>query len=114
MHTFALGADARGAADLPPAETVTASVDGRDLWVAGQSLWSSHDGGTTWTEQPLPVGEVPQRITVQVVGDEVFALQSHPSRLWRSSVARDDWTEVALPAQAATVDQLTSAGSASS
>lgn len=110
VHVFTLDPETPAAADLPPAETVTASDDGRDLWVSGQSLWSSHDAGATWAEQPLPVGEVPQRITVQVVGDDAFALQSHPSRVWRSTVATDDWTEVALPDDVDQAESLTSLG----
>lgn len=95
--------------DVPPVESVRVSDDGRDLWVYGRQLWTSHDGGDHWTRQHLGAnpGEFSQ---VERVGDQVFALQSSPLRIWRSPASTDDWSSVALPGGYTYADQLTPLG----
>jgi hypothetical protein len=123
VHTFEYD-DPAAAEDpeLPPVESVRVSDDGRDLWVyagwdsgprgaGGKQLWTSHDGGAHWAQQDLG-GNPTDRPMVQPVGDEVFALQSSPVRVWRSPARSDDWSSVALPSGYDYADQLTSLGNA--
>jgi hypothetical protein len=121
VHTVVHDGPAGAEADeLPPVEAVRVSDDERDLWVhagwdsgprgagAGQ-LWTSHDGGAHWAQQDL--GGNPQgRLLVEPVGDQVFALQGSPVRVWRSPAGADDWSSVALPDGYPYADQLTALG----
>ena len=121
VHTFAFDTPASANRDeLPPVESVRVSDDGRDLWVypgwnsglsgEGGRLWTSHDGGVHWARQDLG-GNPEDRVVVEPVGDQVFALQSFPSRVWRSPSGSDDWVPVPLPEGYGYADQLTSLGS---
>ena len=47
---------------------------------------------------------------MEPVGDQVFALQAFPVRVWRSPAGSDDWSSVALPSGYDYADQLTSLG----
>ena len=120
VHTFAFDTPAGANRDeLPPVETVRVSDDGRDLWVYpgwnsglsgdGGRLWTSHDGGVQWARQDLG-GNPEDRLEVEPVGDQVFALQSFPFRVWRSPSGSDDWVPVPLPDGYGYADQLTSLG----
>ncbi len=120
VHTFAFDTPASANRDeLPPVESVRVSDDGRDLWVYpgwnsglsgdGGQLWTSHDGGVQWARQDLG-GNPKDRLEVEPVGDQVFALQSFPSRVWRSPAGSDDWVPVSLPDGYGYADQLTSLG----
>ena len=120
VHTFAFDTPASANRDeLPPVESVRVSDDGRDLWVYpgwnsglsgdGSQLWTSHDGGVQWARQDLG-GNPKDRLEVEPVGDQVFALQSLPSRVWRSPAGSDDWVPVPLPEGYGYADQLTSLG----
>jgi hypothetical protein len=106
--------------ELPPVESVRVSDDERDLWVyagwdsgprgaGAEQLWTSHDGGASWTQQDLG-GNPTDRVMIEPVGDQVFALQSFPVRGWRSPAGSDDWTSLALPDGYGYADQLTSLG----
>ncbi len=120
VHTFAFDTPASANRDeLPPVESVRVSDDGRDLWVypgwnsglsgEGSQLWTSHDGGVQWERQDLG-GNPEDRLEVAPVGDQVFALQSLPSRVWRSPAGSDVWVPVPLPEGYGYADQLTSLG----
>jgi hypothetical protein len=121
VHTFEYDDPAVARkAELPPVESVTVSDDERDLWVhagwdsgprgaGAEQLWTSHDGGAHWAQQDLG-GNPTDRVLIEPVGDQVFALQGFPVRVWRSPAGSDDWSPVALPDGYTYADQLTSLG----
>ena len=122
VHTFEYDDPAAARRnELPPVESVRVSDDERDLWVyagwdsgprgaGAEQLWTSHDGGAHWAQQDLG-GNPTDRVLIEPVGDQVFALQSFPVRVWRSPAGSDDWSSVALPEGYSYADQLTSLGS---
>lgn len=85
-----------------------ASAD--DAWAYYPQLHSTHDGGASWTRQPIPGGGT-QVLSLVTAHGYAFAAVStcvvgNPSRctgpgsIWRTPVTSDEWTRlpVALPA----------------
>jgi photosystem II stability/assembly factor-like uncharacterized protein len=95
---------------LPPVESIRVRDDGRSAWAFGLELWSTHDGGGSWVRADLVGARAGQGVSVETAGDEVFALQSAPLRLWHSPAAADIWTPVDLPAGYASADQMVALG----
>lgn len=96
--------------ELPPVESIRVADDGRSAWAFGLQLWSTHNGGSTWVRQELEGEDPLDRVEIETVGDQVFALQSSPLRIWRSAAAVDIWTSVLPPTGYAYADQITSVG----
>ena len=75
-------------------------------WAFGPSLWSTADGGTTWTKEPIPGGG--NLVPVLAAGaDAAYALVSScrlnqtpstcdPAKLWTTAPGSDSWTETSL------------------
>lgn len=66
-----------------------------DGWTFGNGLWSTHDGGLSWSEVTVP-GSVSR---LEAAGGTVWALVTDPkdgeaTRLWSSPVAIDSWRPV--------------------
>lgn len=80
---------------------------GQDGWAWGSGLWSTHDGGKTWTEDTS--------LTLPTTSDLRGNVDVYPGRsvtwatvtphgffgagteLWRTPTGRDQWTRVGLP-----------------
>ncbi len=68
---------------------------GEDGWLFGGDLWSSHDGGYSWTQQSLP-GPV---VRLEAAAGSAWALVGSGKdddrlQLWSSPVGADDWARV--------------------
>jgi hypothetical protein len=66
-----------------------------DGWTFGDGLWSTHDGGISWSEVTVP-GSVHR---LEAAGGTVWALvtdrrDGETTRLWSSPVSADDWQPV--------------------
>lgn len=108
VHVFQW--DAGDRPDLPPIDSVTVSDDGRDVWVWGPQLWSSHDGGKTWVQADLPGrrSEVPLQLTT--ADGRVFVWQPALAHVWSAQVGSDDWADFSVPTQVTRVEDITSLG----
>lgn len=108
VHVFTW--DAGGGSDVPPVDSVTVSADGRDMWVWGPQLWSSHDGGKTWVPADLPGrrSEIPLQLTT--VDGRVFAWQGDLAHVWTAPVGSDVWADFPVPTQVTRVEDVTSLG----
>jgi len=79
--------------DHAPVFAVIVADGDRDAWVHGRSgVWSTHDGGQSWTRQPVGTGVG----VVRVVGEYVYALGGG-RRMFRSSVSSDNWAPITGP-----------------
>ncbi len=76
-------------------------ADARDGWAYGPDLWSTHDGGSTWTK--LSIGVAGSHVVdLEAAGGEVDAVVTHcastaaqcPAKLWHSPVKSDNFTQV--------------------
>ncbi|HLX33234.1 MAG TPA: hypothetical protein VKR79_10775 [Gaiellaceae bacterium] len=67
-----------------------AFADGANGWLFGPGLYSSHDGGRSWTLQQLSGVS-----SVEAAAGDVYALTK--TALWRSPAGRDDWTRLPVP-----------------
>jgi hypothetical protein len=80
-----------------PVDSLVMAPNGRDGWASGRLLWSTHDGGRTWSR--VDVGPGPRTVFGRdvVVGTHVaWALrrsEGHVS-LWRTDVGSDAWQRV--------------------
>jgi photosystem II stability/assembly factor-like uncharacterized protein len=73
----------------PPTSRVTELrfANAEDGYAYGQELWSTHDGGATWTRVPDDLGQVQD---LSIGGGYVYAASSEG--IFRSPVNRDDFT----------------------
>ena len=62
-------------------------ADSRDGYAYGTQLWSTHDGGATWTQ----VSAVPGEVNSLATGDG-YVYATGAQGLYRSPVGSDDWT----------------------
>lgn len=80
----------------PPTTQVTdlrfGSLD--DGYAFGQQLWSTHDGGKTWTRQQLGQSRGSSAYELEIAGGYVYVIVSSGgrTRLLRSAIAADRWT----------------------
>jgi len=75
------------------------AVDGTDGWVYGGALWSTHDGGHSWHQVPLPKGTTVQ--SVAAYGARVYALVRNAgggAGVLATPTSSDTWTPLDLPA----------------
>ncbi len=108
-----LAFDDPGAAErfrLPPVESIRVAADGRSAWAYGLELWSTHDGGASWVRKDFDGARPGQALSVATAGNQVFAMQSAPLRLWRSATTVDIWTPVRPPPGYAFADQMVAVG----
>ncbi|HTU74497.1 MAG TPA: hypothetical protein VMG38_13360 [Trebonia sp.] len=84
-------------------------LDGVNGWAYGPDLWSTHDGGSTWTQ--LSTGGQ-QVIDLETAGREAFALFANCSTATGGS--GQDCTSYSLKATAATSDDWVDVGPATS
>jgi hypothetical protein len=77
----------------PTTPTQVRFGSGSDGWLFGSGLWSTHDGGHSWTRKSLG-GPV---LRVEAAAGTVWALVgdgNNSETLWRSPVDRDNWVPV--------------------
>ena len=88
-------------------------ADAHDGWIIGAGLWATHDGGATWKRANLPGFTEGARVAdIAVAGDAAWVLSfGSETRLLRSPVAGDDWTEVPQTGVAGTGGRLAGSGS---
>jgi len=75
-------------------------ADSRDGWAFGPGLWSTHDGGASWTA--LDIGS--RMVSLETTGPKAYALVAScpgqrsdcqgPVRLYETVVGTDDWQPV--------------------
>lgn len=115
LHDFqGTSADFGGPDDTgqgPLAHLVMAS-DRENGWAWGSRLWSTHDGGKTWTLVSTGPGRGEGgSIELAATDSEVWALRrtgASPTTLWRSALSiDDDWTRVDPPDLAGVTGLLT-------
>lgn len=100
LHTF--GDEAYdgpvNAADYGPLSHLAVSPDGTDMWATGDSMWSSHDGGSTWARVEDGPGRAGSSTSaVAVTPDRAFTVGyvgGVASRVWVSPTGVDDWTSL--------------------
>jgi hypothetical protein len=90
-------ADARSVDDVEGARSETAAYvrfgSGQDGWLFGGGLWSTHDGGLTWTALEVPGGVY----RLEAAAGTAWALVDvgdSKEQLWSSPVGDDDWQPV--------------------
>ncbi len=90
-------ADARSVDDVEGPRSGTAAYarfgSGQDGWLFGGGLWSTHDGGFTWTAVDVPGGVY----RLEAAAGTVWALVdigNSQEQLWSSHVGDDDWQRV--------------------
>lgn len=74
------------------------AVDGTDGWAYGGALWSTHDGGHSWHQVPLPAGTTVR--SVAAYSTKVYALVRHAGGdlgVLTTSTSTDSWTPLSLP-----------------
>jgi hypothetical protein len=64
-------------------------ANARDGYAFAPQLWTTHNGGRTWTEPQLGANEL------AVADGYAFAVEGSPAALMRSPVGRDKWKPVA-------------------
>ena len=89
--------DAQGLAVVPDRDTATEVRFGsaQDGWLFGDGLWSTHDGGHSWSRVSTP-GRVNR---LAAAAGTAWALVpsgrgQNTQQLWRSAVGTDDWSRV--------------------
>jgi hypothetical protein len=80
-----------------PLDSLAMAPDGRDGWAWGRTLWSTHDGGHTWSL--IDTGPGARTIfghDVAVGTHVAWAIRRTAGRvtLWRTDVGSDDWQRV--------------------
>ena len=87
--------DARGGVDGSDADSATGVRFGsaQDGWLFGGGLWSTHDGGESWTRVATP-GRVTRLEAAAGTAWALVPTRDDAMTLWRSPVGTDDWTQV--------------------
>lgn len=87
--------DARGAVDERNTDSATGVrfSSAQDGWLFGSGLWSTHDGGHTWTRVTTP-GRVARLEAAAGTAWALVPTRDNAMTLWRSPVGRDDWTQM--------------------
>jgi len=89
-------------------EYVAFARDARNGWAWGSGLWSTHDGGRSWTQvTDGPGARSEYGHWVHLTNDRAWSLHRTPQgdqQLWTTPVGSDDWTTVDLPDPTGAVD----------
>jgi hypothetical protein len=89
-------------------EYVDFAPDARNGWAWGSGLWSTHDGGHTWsgvTDGPGTASDYGYR--VHLTQDRAWSLHRTDRggmQLWSTPIGSDDWTSTLLPDRSSVVD----------
>jgi hypothetical protein len=90
-----------GSREWGPVQRLLMSPNGRDGWAWQGQLWSTHDGGRTWTQVTTGPGRPTIRGHQVAVGSSyawsVFTSGDGPE-LWRTPLGSDHWQRVRAPA----------------
>lgn len=103
LHEF--GAEAYDGAPDPmvqPVSDIEMAPDGNNGWAFGAKLFSTHDGGTSWTQVTAGPGRPgDQGHAVIIAGEYAWAFvrsyEGQAATLYRTPVGTDDWAEVTAP-----------------
>jgi hypothetical protein len=96
-----LGSLNGGSRGWGPAERILMAPDGRDGWAWQPELWSTHDGGRTWSR----ITDGPGRRTVRgrqiaLGATSAWSVWTSPGgrqELWRTPLGSDAWQRVRTP-----------------
>lgn len=91
--------------DFGPVSSLVLTPDGRDGWAWYKTLWSTHDGGRSWSH----VIDGPGGRTLsghKVVLTDRYAWSLRNGELWRTPLDRDAWSRVVAPGLSGAVDLL--------
>jgi len=95
-------------------EYVDFAPDARNGWAWGSGLWSTHDGGKTWseiTDGPGTASDYGYR--VDLTQDRAWSLHRTDRggmQLWSTPIGVDAWSNTLLPYRSSVVDMETSGG----
>lgn len=103
LHDFQPPTPREDRAPDGPVQALRMAPDGRNGWAWGDDFWVTHDGGRTWQvltpHDAAPPG-MASGLSVLAGTHTAWTTAFDHGRMsiWRSDVASDDWTEVAVPA----------------
>jgi hypothetical protein len=85
-----------------PVTTLEMAPTGRDGWAWGSHVWSTHDGGRTWSRVTTGPGSGrpwDTNLDLSPGPTLTWALMArgHDLQLWRTATGSDAWTRVPLP-----------------
>jgi hypothetical protein len=84
-------------ASFGPVEYLLMTANGRDGWAWGDRLWSTHDGGRSWSIISTgPGAHTPYGQSVATGAHTAWALRRSTggASLWRTGLGSDDWQRV--------------------
>lgn len=91
---------------VPFVDRLALTPDGRDGWAAADGkVWSTHDGGSTWTRVQLPSradGDFTDSYLVAASTSYAWLVNLADNSLWRSPVGSDDFQQFAVPGESGT------------
>jgi hypothetical protein len=80
-----------------PVDSLTMAANGRDGWADGRLLWSTHDGGRTWSVVQGGPGDRTIYGRDVAIGTHVAWAMRHrlsAGSLWRTTLGSDSWQRV--------------------
>lgn len=92
-------------------EYVELAPDARNGWAWGSGLWSTHDGGKTWSQiTDGPGAPTDYGYWVHLTADRAWSLHRTDRdgmQLWSTPIGSDRWTSTLLPYRSSVVDMDT-------
>ena len=92
-------------------EYVEFAPDARNGWAWGSGLWSTHDGGKTWSQiTDGPGAPTDYGYWVHLTADRAWSLHRTDRdgmQLWSTPIGSDRWTSTLLPYRSSVVDMDT-------
>lgn len=113
LHDFSGTAAYGGKVDplFGPIEYVEFAPDARNGWAWGDTLFSTHDGGRTWSQVETGPGAAPNEYGhwVHLTPEQAWGLRRPPRglpepELWWTPIGADDWSTTLLPRAWSVVD----------